>query len=313
MIAKETSKIFRGLAAIMVVASHYAEWMGAAEHEALRQFITRLGDFGVDIFFFLSGYGLSRGAFNAGMNRKFILKRGISVYLPYLLVLTAMELVEGRFLSPDKHLFNFFTGFDYWFMRNLFVFYLFFFICWKVKWMKNLLLAVGVFFYSHHLFTIGRLEFWYVSNIAFVMGALAGDKEELFKKIHREFPCKLLGLILLPFCLYMANRVFLLPDEAGALVFWHFLFTAGLFLLISGKWVKGYVLPLLGSYSLYFYLLHTRLFHAMYWQWEFTDDVKKAVLVFICSALISITVGFVCQNVLLKGMWRLFSKTETKG
>ncbi|MDD7026283.1 MAG: acyltransferase [Lachnospiraceae bacterium] len=304
MIKKETSKTFRGLAIILVVASHYAEWIGASETGTIGQFIMRLGDFGVDIFFFLSGYGLARAAFKTGINLNFIRRRGISVYFPYLIILTVMELMDGRFLAADKSWFNFFTGFDYWFMRNLFLFYLFFFICWKLRKMRNLLLAVFVFAYSYYLLMSGRIEFWYVSNIAFVMGAFVGDKEDFLKKFLKKLPVKLPGLVLITYSLYMANREFALPKEAESLVFLHFLFTLGLLLLLSGKEIKGYVLSLSGSYSLYFYLLHTRLFHAMYWNWQLPEGLK-AVLVFICSALISIAVGFVCQDVLLKGIQRL--------
>ncbi len=312
MIKKETSKLFRGLAVIMVVASHYAEWIDSGGQEELSLWMTKLGAFGVDIFFFLSGYGLARAAIKAGVSKEFILRRGFSVYFPYLLVITVLELIDGIFLSPDKSWFAYFTGDNYWFMTNLFLFYLFFFFCWKIKVGRNLLLLFLVLIYSYYLVNIGRLEFWYISNIAFVMGTFVGDKEELWKDRFREAWAKPAGLILVLASLYVGKKSFALPEEMGTLIFLHFLFTLGVMLLISKRWFRGGALSVIGSYSLYVYLLHTRLFHGMYWKWDMLEGIKRWGAVFSCSILISIVVGFISQDIILKGVQKLWAKDTVK-
>lgn len=308
MITKEATKWFRGIAILMVVASHYAEWVGTAGNEALREFITRLGDFGVDIFFLVSGYGLAKAAGDKKITLNFIWKRVVSAYLPYLFIIGGLEILDGAFISgvlADKEsLFKFLSGYDYWFMMNLFVFYLLFFICWSYKYVRIPVLAAGVFLYSNYLFEAGRMEFWYVSNIAFVVGALYAEIEPLIQKIFKEYIFKILGAVIMLGSLYYGNRIFILPDEAGTLVKLHLIFSIGTALLASGKWIKGYVLPVLGSYSLYFYLLHTRLFHAMYWPLEGLDGFTRVARVFIISAMICVVIGFVCQDVMFKYLVR---------
>lgn len=308
MITKEASKWFRGAAIVMVVASHYAEWIGAGNNEALREFVARLGDFGVDIFFLVSGYGLAKAAGNSKISLDFVWRRVVSAYLPYLLIIGGLEIWDGVFVSEvlaDKEsLLEFLTGYDYWFMMNLFVFYLLFFICWNYKYVRILTLAAGVYLYSNYLFEQGRAEFWYVSNIAFVAGALYAEIEPLLLKIFKESVFKISGAVIMAGSLYYGNRVFLLPDEAGTLVILHLVFSIGTALLASGKWMKGYVLPVLGNYSLYFYLLHTRLFHAIYWSWEEVDGFVRTAGVFVISAVICMIVGFLCQDVMFKCLIR---------
>ena len=56
MITKQTSACFRGIAILMVVASHYAEWMiEATTYPVVREFLCGFGVLGVDIFFLVSG------------------------------------------------------------------------------------------------------------------------------------------------------------------------------------------------------------------------------------------------------------------
>ena len=127
MITKEASKWLRGIAILMVVASHYAEWIGAGNLEPLREFISRLGDYGVDIFFLMSGYGLAKAVGSKKISLEFVWKRAISAYFPYLLIIGGLEIYDGYFLTKilakENYLWKFLVGYDYWFMMNLFVFY----------------------------------------------------------------------------------------------------------------------------------------------------------------------------------------------
>ena len=314
MITKEASKWLRGIAILMVVASHYAEWIGAGNLEPLREFISRLGDYGVDIFFLMSGYGLAKAAGSKKISLEFVWKRAVSAYLPYLLIIGGLEIYDGYFftkiLAKENYLWKFLVGYDYWFMMNLFVFYLLFFFCWNYKYIRTLVLGAGIFLYSNHLFELGNMEFWYVSNLAFVVGALYAELEPLFKKlldkylsqktVLKECMFKLGGVAIMIGCFYYGNRVFLLPDEAGTLVKLHLVFSVGTALFASGTWFKGFLVPIIGSYSLYIYLLHVRLFHLMYWGLEDMSTFAKLARVSLITLVICIAVGFVCQDVLLK-------------
>ena len=98
MIIKQTSACFRGLAILMVMASHYAEWMlEASKYPVVREFLCGLGVLGVDIFFLVSGYGLVKSAGERGVGRIFLWNRLSTCYLPYLLVVGMIMFLEGGF------------------------------------------------------------------------------------------------------------------------------------------------------------------------------------------------------------------------
>ncbi|MDE7257725.1 MAG: acyltransferase family protein, partial [Lachnospiraceae bacterium] len=71
---------FRGIAAFMVVVSHYGDWiniLGTLEGnaETFRFALTKLGVYGVDIFFLFSGYAMVKSLGNRHMSWQFIWKR----------------------------------------------------------------------------------------------------------------------------------------------------------------------------------------------------------------------------------------------
>ena len=71
MIDNRTSKVFRGIAILMVIASHFAGGMYEESfNEALRQWISTWGVYGVDIFFMLSGYGLVKSYQKNGIDKR---------------------------------------------------------------------------------------------------------------------------------------------------------------------------------------------------------------------------------------------------
>ncbi|MDE7131435.1 MAG: hypothetical protein K2O65_06515, partial [Lachnospiraceae bacterium] len=58
---KRETDWFRGIAAFMVVVSHYGNWINIlvsleGNEETFRLALTKLGVYGVDIFFLFSGY-----------------------------------------------------------------------------------------------------------------------------------------------------------------------------------------------------------------------------------------------------------------
>ena len=67
MISRNVSKYLRGLAILIVIASHYSEWMYVEPaFPALKHCISTWGPPGVDIFFLFSGYGLYKSFKAAG-------------------------------------------------------------------------------------------------------------------------------------------------------------------------------------------------------------------------------------------------------
>ncbi len=317
MISPNVSKWFRGVAILMVIASHYAEWMYVEpENPWLREQVATLGAYGVDIFFLMSGYGLVKSAAKRGIDRSFFLHRLAGSYLPYLLVVGTMMLLDGDFKTPGD-VFDFLTCYNYWFMANLLVFYLMFMIFWKIGRAKELLLGAGILGYSFYLYFLGRADFWVVSNGAFLIGVYLAVFEE-HKREVLEKPavkaCLFVGSFLgmwYSYRRYLENGGMLwenctsicytllimsgciLVTQLGKKPGGHFLFRA----LFSGR-----VIRTLGTYSLYIYLLHTRLFYFIIFKLgDFSYLLQAAV-----TGAISIAAALVIGWVLTKGMRKVW-------
>lgn len=195
---KEQSLILRGIAIIMVIASHYVMWfMDLVTNEPLRYAVSRFGVYGVDIFFLVSGYGLVKSAAKKRSGWTYWKGRLQNTYVPYLLAAVVIELwIESEWTV--KLCYRLLTGYEYWFIRNILVFYIAFFVIFKLtekNWLRLVLLAAAVLGYSWWLMEIGRASFWFVSNLSFVIGiTLALYEKKLLKAADFGYPVWLLAL-----------------------------------------------------------------------------------------------------------------------
>lgn len=197
-LTKEQSLVLRGIAILMVIVSHYAEWYtDILSNEALRFGLTRLGVYGVNIFFLVSGYGLVKSVTRNRIGGRFLWNRLKNTYLPYLLIAGVIELYAGG-IQSGKAWYKYLTGYDYWFIRNILIFYLAFFVIYRLtqtEWLRMVLLAAAIFGYSWWLVYMERNSFWYISNIAFMIGILLAQYEKkLLKAAGFLYPLQLLAL-----------------------------------------------------------------------------------------------------------------------
>lgn len=266
---KEQSFLLRGIAIIMVVASHYVVWYGdLVTWEPLRYAVSRLGIYGVDIFFVVSGYGLAKVSAKRPVGREFVTGRLRNTYVPYLLLAGLMQLWEGGAWTLKRGL-HFLTGYDFWFIQNILVFYLAFFLVFlllRKNLTRLLALAVLVFLYSYRLAVMDRASFWFVSNLAFVIGvALALYEKHLIRIMNAVWPLQMLFLAVLLFWVAKSgmdirftpveNYDKMIPGMAASVV-WT-LFTVQLAGICTGRFG---CLCFLGKISLELYLLHTFLY-----------------------------------------------------
>lgn len=320
MISKSVSKWFRGLAILMVIASHYAVWMFEEPvNPGAREWFMTLGVYGVDIFFMLSGYGLVKSASKNGINRRFVWNRFSSSYLPYFVLIGTLMLMDGNPVTVEGIL-NFLTGYDFWFMANIFVFYLLFMIFWKIRFLRNLLLIIGIAVYTWYLYTTGRNDFWYVSNMAFVVGVLFAETEErdfaFFDKWFSQVVLLLASFLGMRWCYkqYVVSAEISWKISTG-IFFTVFMMTVCILISMVGKrmgenkflkivLLNG-VMGLLGTYSVFIYLLHTRLFYSIIVKLDETLGYRKQVIIVGCITLVTtILLGF-CFTKLVDGLTKL--------
>ena len=317
LLSKQATNWFRGLAAIMIVASHYGEWWNwfvptEGNAEIIRLAISKLGVYGVDIFFLFSGYAMVKSLGQETMNLRFIRKRITNVYLPYFIIVGIIELISGGFTSAQDF-WLFASGYDYWYMFILFIFYIGFIAIYTIvgsKEVKVIVMFIFTYILSNILYDRGMFNFWYVSNITFAMGVMIGEYEEPIKKVVDKVG--IFAIIILAVSMYfiVKNGLFgqvlegsdewLVWKQVGATVVW-----TSLIFFIAAKW-KFYdkFIILLGKNSLYIYLTHTYVFMRCVNNFKFSFGIRFAI-----SAVLTIIVAILC-NLIIK---KLFDFVSGKG
>ena len=300
MISRNVSKYLRGLAMLIVIASHYSEWMYIEPAiPALRHCISTWGPPGVDIFFLLSGYGLYKSYKAAGrIDGEFILKRVLAVYLPYLLLFLLLEIYHGEAFYRDlSGWVNFFTAGEFWFLNVMFVMYAAFIICFAF-FKKAALPALVIMGVAHTvwLHMTGHADFWMLSNHAFALGVFAAAGENRFSRLYT----KKNKLLLMLAGLAGASAAFVIMQRMGGsgraesyvaeLVMNAFITLAvlGAAYLLPDK--KIAVLAVIGEASLFIYILHTTMFYAIIFKLESfgyaLGTAVTAIITVLCAVVL---------------------------
>ena len=287
LFSRQASHALRGLAILMVMASHYGEWYaGAIGLPALSQLLMGLGRYGVDIFFLMSGYGLAKSASVKRPGCAFWIRRLRSTYLPYLILAGIIEICAGGVYSAGR-IVNYLLAQEYWFIFNIMVFYLAFFLCFQAKRFRIAALSFMTAAFSAWLSGMGRQDFWYVSNLAFPLGAALGLYEKRVLEWGRKnrLPAAAFGILLSILCVFlipaaMKERTLLLQTGGRGrlqlLSITLFALWIGMLFCLKGWGDERKKLPetagapgravcrflgFFGKNSLYLYLLHAFLYY----------------------------------------------------
>lgn len=299
MIDSKTSKMFRGIAILIVIASHFAAGMYAEPvRPVAQQFVSKWGVYGVDIFFLLSGYGLVKSAEKNGITKDFALKRLMNSYLPYILIIGFFAIVEKSVDCP-KALWNLVSGVDYWFMNIIFVFYIIFMIVYKIGKFKEILVTIAVVAYSCWMYNSGKSDFWVLSNGAFLVGIYAAALEDRFgDKV--KYWINRINLTAIAFVVMMISWAAYSAQED---MWIRMVISMSFSVMALGICVNfpggGILLSSIGRFSLYIYLLHLRLFwkYVMaivnrYPQWSYG---KIAIISATITLVIAVAVGYAIE------------------
>lgn len=273
LFSKKASAWFKGLAIIMVILSHYAEWWSwfyaeEGNREWIRLGISKFGPYGVAIFLLFSGYGLAKSSRDKRIGGQFILKRLLSVYVPYLIMVVLIELGSGGFESMED-IAEIWYGQDFWYMTVMFSFYIAFILIGLVfvnPHLRAICVTVFAVWYSIYLYNRGEYDFWYISNIAFALGVILAVYEPFIKKFTDKAGVILaivfgIGSVYVVYSGVYVEHVWANPvDEIWSRIIAVLVFTLFIvFLAALWKWYDP-VIRILGQYSLYLYLSHTFLF-----------------------------------------------------
>lgn len=301
LFSRKSSDWLKGLAIIMVILSHLAEWWSIFETtegaaEIFRLGCTKMGPYGVAIFLLFSGYGLTKSAGEKRIGIRFLLKRLTGVYIPYLILVFLIEILSDG-LHTWEDIRNLLDGHDFWYMTVLFLCYLAFMVLWIIfrnRHARAVGIAVFAVALSYHLYFRGEQDFWYLSNFAFALGALFALYEPYIKKLPSGVwqSCTALSGAAVLYAVYSGlfiERNFEAPEnEIVCRILAVFAFTV-LTACCAANW-KWYdpVLQFLGKYSMYLYLLHTFIFM---WVVNHTDYGTGVRFLLAIAAIVVISTG----------------------
>lgn len=313
MISKNSSKFLRGIAILMVISSHYAAWMFVEPRFPwLRDLIMTLGVYGVDIFFAMSGYGLVKSAKKAGITKKYFWNRLKGSYLPYFLLVGTISLMDGVFDDLDDVI-SFLTGMDYWFMAVLFMTYILFMLCYKIGKWKEFSFGILLAGYTYYLYQQDYAYFWIVSNMTFLLGVILATLEEKFQKQMNDRRIQWGILLFSALGMWYFDHLFKklgmdvmnTTEEAIMIeIFLSIFYTMTVIfitILLSNRNWKLFRIgffELLGSYSLFIYLLHTRLYYYFIFKFKTTPYLLRVFVI----ATITILTGWILGVLYNKGI-----------
>ena len=313
MFSRQAGAWFKGLAIIMVMLSHFAEWWswfqvteGVAE--IIRIGCTKMGPYGVAIFFLFSGYGLTKSAGDERIDIRFILRRLTGVYIPYVIIVFLIEILSDG-LHTWKDIIDILDGHDFWYMTVLFLFYIAFIVLW-LAFKNRHIRAVGIILFtivmSCKMYTMEQQDFWYLSNPAFALGVLIA----LYEPVIRKIPAVVNRIMAAVFAVIsgiavysglFVEHIWKTPEAKIQSEMWA-VFGFTLFVVFLGTSWKRYdpVLQFLGKYSLYIYISHTFIF-----MWIINHTAYEMPVRFALAAVAVLAVSIGLGTLINLGMSRL--------
>ncbi len=203
---KNDTYVLRGFAAVAVMIAHYVVY-SMAEAGDLRGLISVwkwAGGLGVCIFFFCSGYGLLLSTANKEINKQFLWKRLKSILPTYWLLrlMSALLLNEMKNGVWDFILYVVGIKRPAWFVTEILLVYLLFYISVKVSKKKEILvMTVMLTVMSFFFFLLGFEAMWYNANLLFALGMIfARYKESCIHWFCEKYFLKMVVVFFL-FCL----------------------------------------------------------------------------------------------------------------
>jgi peptidoglycan/LPS O-acetylase OafA/YrhL len=304
MITKGVSMFLRGIGSLLVILAHYFQWYITVENSnVIWYLLTKLGRYGVAIFFLVSGYGLVFSA-KKDLEARWIIRRIMHVYFPYFCIEGILHLLEGKQWTLYAFM-RYILGLDAWFVFVIVLFYIIFWFVWKFSVHKILWMSIGVAVVSFGLAIGMKDSVWYASNAAFLVGVAAGQYDrEISAWLSAKKGRISLILLLVFLCsggIYSIFQdgsvgIYLLGKSAASALWAMFLIS-----FFLGKDVESGMVTRLGAASLEIYLIHIFVLNRV----EILMGNVNAMIVLGFGMLLSIVLGILIHWVFEKIVRRI--------
>lgn len=243
MISKKDTIMLKGIAILMVITQH----IGQAFHVSI---VNPLGPIGVFIFLFLSGYGLSVSYEKNGV-KKYLSKRIIKVYIPYLLSIALFCLwlvflqknISWQIIVEYMFLISLPQG-SFWFLIILFFWYaVFYLLTYVYKYGK--LLVIMMLIASFVIIALKRFEHGYIWQFfSFPLGVFCVRYKEFIENIAKKTNFILLEIVLFLIAIILSvlkKMPFVEANELGTadtLLQIGITLSVGIFTMILCRWIE---------------------------------------------------------------------------
>ncbi len=182
VLSRYSTTCMRGILALVVLAHHLFQFSGVDLGFALNHTLQAAGYLAVGMFYFLSGYGLTRSSRRKGYLQCFFKRRFIPLYAFYAFLVVIYAALE-RALSIDWTVLDLLQSLIFgnslvylgWYLQTLFLLYILFWVIFSTipnDKHRLLTLTVSLAVYSLLCHACGLASTWYESVFCFPFGML---------------------------------------------------------------------------------------------------------------------------------------------
>lgn len=300
LLSLKESNIFKGIAAWMVIFTHYTTYLSReGVNLGIVSPFMRLGSLGVGIFFFLSGYGLSvTSRKKEKLGLAFLKKRFINVYVPYVIMQVIAYVLLGKsYTGIELVLYVLGIIEPKWFVIIILLMYLCF---WGIDYIglnryRERISFIFSIALSVILYILGFEEYWYATNILFVVGLLVGKYEKKvadFINLHYGI-CVMFSIISFGTSIgvysFGTTDLAVLGKTAASI----FLVFICVEIVIKLK-LNSAIMQWCGKMSLYLYLVHSTIYVFLFRNWNLFLPLKT--IVFFLVVILCSYVFYKCMN-----------------
>ena len=314
----DTTKSLKGLFACFVLLHHmfpfYTHMFPSLET------YKHLGFIAVSGFFMISGYGLAYGVMHRdGYLHGFIIKRMLPIVLSYYLS-ALMYLFVFRYMHmlTAERIYDILTAKEYWFVYAILIFYLGFYISFKIFPPKaampvSFIFVAGYIAYmSFRIFSSSDYNgFWLInSSLAFPLGIVFSMyKDKLVKFIKKRYIIKLILCIAI-FAASLTGELLITETRSPYILTCEFIASMSLCALIAVLSVKfklkSYVLDWFGGISFELYLVFAGFVSFLFNEFDDFGRSAAKVAIILGSSIISAWLVHLVQSVIMCIVKKIF-------
>ena len=299
----ESGKYYRGFFAIVVLFHHLAQ---NTDKGIIFHKFYLVGYMAVAFFFFLSGYGLQKSYMTKGeaYRKSFLFKRIPQIFIPFIIITVLYwiaYLYEGHFYTIGEIFSELSKGntitLNSWYIVNILLFYLVYWVLMTVFKEKYVLMIVGAFLwniaYVFFCMNMGFGEWWFNATHLLIVGmiwALYEKKITVAIKKTYLFTTPVIWIIFLTLFLFKYYKVINTSEFHFIVKFFiAFFFVLAMLLFFFKVQIGNKVLSFLGDISLEIYLtqgLFIMLLHGNH------INIENDFLYSVCVIILTIALSY---------------------